>query len=67
MRWHKVNDKKPETYPQKYESVIMWIRDHWYMGSWTDKTWMLVVGIEVDNVTHWAEVEPPTEGNTITE
>lgn len=68
MRWHKVNDKKPETYPQVYVTVPIWHHDHWDAGWWSGRNWLLVeTKRTIENVTHWAEVEPPTEHNTITE
>lgn len=68
MRWHKVNEKKPETYPVPYKSVPVWTSGrYWYKGYWENKNWRESNGDAIPNVTHWAEVEPPSEGNTITE
>lgn len=69
MRWHKINEKKPETYPEKNRSLIIYQEGVWYEGWWNGTEWRNTSagGMKADNVTHWAEVEPPTEGNTITE
>lgn len=73
MRWHKVNDNTERgSYPEQGKVIVVmdkngvWDKAKW--EGWNLYEWRRISDYEeLYDITHWAEVEPPTEGNTITE